>query len=207
MRIIRAADYRRMQWKNGGGETTEIAVSPPGAALDDFAWRISMARVASDGPFSLFLGIDRTLLILAGSGIRLAIAGRPPVDLTAGSDPLPFPGDVAAAARLLGGPVVDLNVMTRRGRLTHDMTRLRLDEPIDLAPLTLAADADSALLLCHAGSVAVATSDGTARLAALDSLLVEDRPRGKWRIVPEARSLLVLIEIRMVAQTAATAAR
>jgi environmental stress-induced protein Ves len=202
MRIIHAADYRRMPWKNGGGETTEIAVSPPGAALDGFAWRISMARVASDGPFSLFPGIDRTLMILAGSGIRLAIAGRPPVDLTAFSDPLAFPGDIAAAARLIEGPVVDLNVMTRRGRLTHDVTRLRLDEPIGLA-----IDADAALLLCHAGSVAVATSDGTARLGALDSLLVEDRPRGPWRIVPEGSSLLVLIEIRNAAQTAATAAR
>src|SRR5260221_551419 len=49
MRIIRAANYRRMQWKNGGGETTEIAVSPPGAALDDFALPISMAHGASGG--------------------------------------------------------------------------------------------------------------------------------------------------------------
>ncbi|TIV74879.1 MAG: HutD family protein, partial [Mesorhizobium sp.] len=31
MRILRAADYRVMPWKNGGGTTTEIAVSPDGA--------------------------------------------------------------------------------------------------------------------------------------------------------------------------------
>ena len=30
-----------MPWKNGGGETTEIAVSPPGAGLDDFDWRVA----------------------------------------------------------------------------------------------------------------------------------------------------------------------
>ncbi|WP_431460998.1 HutD family protein, partial [Klebsiella pneumoniae] len=33
MRILRAADYRSMPWKNGGGVTTEIAVSPAGAGL------------------------------------------------------------------------------------------------------------------------------------------------------------------------------
>ena len=41
MRILRAPDYRRMPWKNGGGETTEIAVFPAGAGLDDFDWRVS----------------------------------------------------------------------------------------------------------------------------------------------------------------------
>ena len=39
MRILRGADYKRMPWKNGGGETVEIAVSPEGAALSDFDWR------------------------------------------------------------------------------------------------------------------------------------------------------------------------
>ena len=61
MRILRAPDYRVMPWKNGGGTTTEVAVSPEGAGLDHFDWRISMARVEQDGPFSTFPGIDRTL--------------------------------------------------------------------------------------------------------------------------------------------------
>jgi len=61
MRIIRAADCLVMPWKNGGGTTTEIAVAPEGASLNDFDWRISMAHVGADGPFSSFPGIDRTL--------------------------------------------------------------------------------------------------------------------------------------------------
>ncbi|WP_161813784.1 HutD family protein [Steroidobacter agaridevorans] len=32
MRPLRAAGYRRLPWKNGGGETRAILVSPPGAA-------------------------------------------------------------------------------------------------------------------------------------------------------------------------------
>ncbi|WP_171524369.1 HutD family protein, partial [Acinetobacter baumannii] len=49
MHVIRSRDYRRMPWKNGGGETTEIIVQPTGASLDDFDWRFSMARVGSSG--------------------------------------------------------------------------------------------------------------------------------------------------------------
>ncbi|TIN81446.1 MAG: HutD family protein, partial [Mesorhizobium sp.] len=71
MRILRAAEYRSMPWKNGGGVTTEIAVSPSGAGLDDFDWRVSMARVELSGPFSQFAGIDRTLAVLEGEGIVL----------------------------------------------------------------------------------------------------------------------------------------
>ncbi len=59
MRVIRSTDYRRMPWKNGSGETAEIAIWPDGVALDAFDWRISMARVAADGPFSAFAGVDR----------------------------------------------------------------------------------------------------------------------------------------------------
>lgn len=43
MRILRASDHKRMPWKNGKGETVEIAVFPEGASVDTFDWRISMA--------------------------------------------------------------------------------------------------------------------------------------------------------------------
>jgi environmental stress-induced protein Ves len=200
MRILRAADYRRMPWKNGGGETSEIAISPPGAALDDFDWRISMARVAVDGPFSRFPGIDRTLAILEGRGIHLAIAGGAPVALTAISDPVAFPGEIAASAALIDSPVTDLNVMTRRGRFTHAMRRLRPDTPADVAPgnvapRDVAVDASVALLLCAGGSVEVAAPGGTARLGPRDSLLAGNSPRGSWRIAADEPSRLILIEL------------
>ena len=75
MRILRAENYRRMRWKNGGGETAEIAVFPEGAGLDEFDWRISMARVEAGGPFSRFPGVDRTLSILEGEGMVLESRG------------------------------------------------------------------------------------------------------------------------------------
>ena len=71
-RLLTPADYRPMPWKNGAGRTTEIAAHPAGAALDAFAWRVSIADVERDGPFSRFPGIDRTIVLLDGAGMRLA---------------------------------------------------------------------------------------------------------------------------------------
>jgi environmental stress-induced protein Ves len=124
MRIIRAADCLVMPWKNGGGTTTEIAVSPDGASLDDFDWRISMAHVGQDGPFSSFPGIDRTLSVLTGAGITLAFGDGERVRLDRSSAPYPFAADRAVEGLLVEGPIDDLNVMSRRGRWRHRVERL-----------------------------------------------------------------------------------
>jgi len=71
MKIWHKQDYKTMPWKNGGGSTTELAVFPEGAGLDEFYWRLSMAQVSSDGAFSHFAQIDRTLAILTGQGLVL----------------------------------------------------------------------------------------------------------------------------------------
>jgi environmental stress-induced protein Ves len=127
MKLLRAADRTPRPWKNGGGETTDVYTVPPGADLDRFDWRVSIATVASDGPFSVFPGIDRLTAILSGEGFVLEVQDRRPATLTPASDALAYPGDVPTSARLLGGPVRDLNVMTRRGRIAATMTRLSLD--------------------------------------------------------------------------------
>jgi environmental stress-induced protein Ves len=124
MRIIRAADCLVMPWKNGGGTTTEIAVAPEGASLDDFDWRISMAHVGQDGPFSSFPGIDRTLSVLSGAGITLAFGDGESVRLDRSSAPYPFAADRAVDGLLASGPIDDLNVMSRRGRWRHRVERL-----------------------------------------------------------------------------------
>ncbi len=53
-RIIAPDSFRRMPWKNGGGETIEIMAFPEGADLAGFEWRVSMAKVAGDGPSRSF---------------------------------------------------------------------------------------------------------------------------------------------------------
>ncbi|MES5098558.1 HutD family protein [Agrobacterium sp. BA1120] len=123
MKILRASDYKRMPWKNGKGETVEIAVFPSNASLDDFDWRISMAAVVEDGAFSTFENVDRTLIVLDGEGILLSVEGSDPVELQPDSPPHSFAADAPTTAMLLGGPITDLNIMTRRGKATCSVTR------------------------------------------------------------------------------------
>ncbi|BCG81059.1 HutD/Ves family protein [Mesorhizobium sp. 113-3-3] len=166
MRILRAADYRVMPWKNGGGTTTEIAVSPEGASLDGFDWRVSMARVEGSGPFSSFAGIDRTLSVLEGEGIVLDVAGRPAARLTPVSAPFAFPADLPTSAALIGGPITDLNVMTRRGRTLHSVERVAISQPVDVAT-----GIGPTLILCRMGE-AIFREAGSIRLGPLDTMLI-----------------------------------
>ncbi len=129
MHILRASDHKQMPWKNGGGVTTEIAVAPAGADVGEFHWRVSMATVASDGPFSSFENIDRILTVLDGEGMNLDVAGMEPIRLTTASEPFAFPGDAETSATLVSGTITDLNVMTRRGQWHATVERLTVKEP------------------------------------------------------------------------------
>ncbi|MGW2049439.1 HutD/Ves family protein [Streptomyces sp. NPDC001858] len=112
--LLPAADRAAVAWKNGGGVTRELAVSPAGAGMADFAWRVSLAEVAADGPFSAFPEVERTLTLVEGAGMDLTLGGRRRLVDTRYA-PQDFPGDVPTDCRLLDGPVVNLNVMWRRG--------------------------------------------------------------------------------------------
>ena len=103
MRILRAGNYSRMPWKNGGGETREMIVSPDASALDAFDWRVSMARVDTNGPFSAFAGVDRTLSVIAGGGLTLRLNDDLAVTLDRGSEPFRFSGDAQVSSALVRG--------------------------------------------------------------------------------------------------------
>ena len=122
LQVLRAAGRAAVPWKNGGGVTREVAVSPPGSALGDFDWRVSIAEVRAAGPFSVFPGVDRCMAVLAGR-LWLHIEGLPAMTLAPDSPPVAFPGDTPVFAEPLGAPVTDLNVMTRRGRCSATLTR------------------------------------------------------------------------------------
>ena len=121
VRLLTPADYRTMPWKNGSGRTTEIAAYPSGAGLDTFLWRVSLADVGCDGPFSSFPGIERTIVLLEGAGMRLHGGGRA-IELTTPFAPHTFSGDVAIDCKLIAGPVRDFNAMFRRGRARGSVT-------------------------------------------------------------------------------------
>ena len=103
-------------WKNGGGVTREIVCMPPGTGLGQFDWRVSIAHIAGNGPFSAFAGINRVITLLDGPGVHLhspdgAIDHRLDTPLR----PFAFQGEAPVQADLLGGAGChDFNVMTRR---------------------------------------------------------------------------------------------
>lgn len=178
LRILRNADYPSRAWKNGGGVTRDILVSPPGASLEDFDWRISLARVDRDGPFSRFDNVDRTLVLLSGA-MTLYEADRR-IELVRGG-PVAFPGERAIEAKLHGGPTLDFNVMTRRGRATHKVANHSFGERVSIqtvarAPTIVFAlepglavegeplEVHDAVLIVGQSAVVTASATGTAAL-------------------------------------------
>lgn len=165
--LLPASARTAKPWKNGGGVTTDVMVRPDTAGLDAFIARISIAEVAISGPFSLFPGIDRSTAILAGEGLDLTIVGHR-VRLGPEDEPLAYPGDVAAAAELIGGPVLDLNVMTRRGVMKHTLAPLR----IAAGDQTTIPGGDT-VLVWISGAGTIMTGARTARLGQLDAVALK----------------------------------
>ena len=130
-------------WKNGGGTTREIACWPPGAGIENFDWRVSIATIAASGPFSIFAGVDRTIMLLDGDGVHLHSKERIDHRLDTPHEPFAFSGDVPLDCTLLGGASSDFNVMSRRATCAADVTVIR-------DPQSLQASRDG-LLLCLDG--------------------------------------------------------
>lgn len=186
-RLIRATERKVMAWKNGQGSTAEIAIGPEGAGLGDFDWRLSIAEVGADGPFSAFPGIDRTLTLIAGAGMELRFADGRKLELNAPFRPADFSGDQPCDCRLLGGPIRDFNLMVRRSRYkarwaVAPAASLTLGDMASASVGLSDRDAEPLLLLhLFAGT---ADADGQA-LAAGDSLVVEGRADWPSRLAGE----------------------
>lgn len=139
---------------------------------DDWAWRVSIADVTSDGPFSSLPGVDRTIAVATGAGMSLTVDGAV-VELTPSSPAFAFDGGATTVCRLLDGPVQDLNLMVRRGRARATMDVVELADPQPLDGVTMCVVLD--------GAVAV----GGQRLEALDAALDEPgtlEPLGPARV-------------------------
>lgn len=105
---LTSADYRIQPWANGRGTTTEMLRETDAAGAVTF--RLSMAVVAENGPFSIFPGIARNLTVLTGPGFTLRGEGlllhAKPLE------PVTFPGDLAVMAEGVSAPSTDFNVMS-----------------------------------------------------------------------------------------------
>ena len=200
MKIIRRSEFRAMPWKNGGGTTYEIIVEPEGAALDAFDWRISIARIESPGPFSRFPGIDRSIALLTGHGMTLLSPVGAPVSLDADSPPWTFPGEAPIDCQLSGGVTQDFNVMSRRDRTRHNLARLRIASPTQLArsaPVT-------GICLASGSGLEVKTAAGSRAELGLHDFALLDREDGdRFSVNSIGETSILKVELTPLSATSA----
>lgn len=133
MRRLTHSDYRKMPWRNGAGTTTELVAEPAGA--ERFLYRVSIADVERDGPFSRFEGYDRHIMLLEGGGMSLDCGEHGVVDLSAPLTPHSFSGDWDVRGTLTAGPVRDFNLIVDRARAsaTLNVHSMKENESLTLA--------------------------------------------------------------------------
>ena len=117
MRVQRFGEHRAMPWANGLGTSYEVASDRN--ADGEWTWRVAIAPVVEDGPFSVMPGVDRELVVIEGNGMVLEVDGVS-VECSPGQV-IRFFGDSVTIARLVDGPVVDLGLMTVRGSVIGSM--------------------------------------------------------------------------------------
>ncbi|WP_199905004.1 HutD/Ves family protein [Nocardioides sediminis] len=101
--VVRSADVAPQPWTNGGGTTRELLLGPDGS------WRVSLADVDTDGPFSTFPGRHRLLTVVDGPVLRLVVDGEEV--LVEPRRPFAFDGGAEVSASVPEGPVRVLNVI------------------------------------------------------------------------------------------------
>ncbi|WEK00870.1 MAG: HutD family protein [Candidatus Sphingomonas phytovorans] len=165
-RVLPAVTRRPTPWKNGGGTTTELAVFPADAGMNDFIWRVSIAEVRTAGPFSDFHGVDRILSVLEGE-LALVVADAPERRLTSADAPLPFPADIPVTGTPIDDDVRDLNVMIRRNMCRAEVERL------PGGTVHVDGKGETCLMIVATGDAAVAHGASVETLRPFDALLFE----------------------------------
>jgi len=188
--VVPANEYRRERWKNGAGWTREILRMP---AQDDWQWRLSIAEIELDAPFSIFPGIERELVLLSGSGLRLRFDDGEVHVLQPPHERIRFGGERGVVGELVDGPTHDFNLMWQRDTVDAQLWHRPLVGPmvifIDpgttwvvhlLAGAARFAD-DSALPPLAAGDTAFMRADAERRRHVLEgageALLIRIQPK------------------------------
>lgn len=188
LRHLPEASYQRTRWKNNGGWTTELAIEPAAADLNgDFDWRVSIADIEQDGPFSLFPGVERDLFLLDGAGMDLDIDGVAQ-RLDQSMQRIHFSGEARVDCRLIDGPTRDFNVMVRARSI---VAYIAASEP--LQDLVIAGPAGSQwLIYACTGSATISADAGTILLDAGDGLCIDSPEQPAEFTINSSGRLLVM---------------
>ena len=181
--LIRYADHALVPWKNGLGMTREVAggADPDGRML----WRISLATVDRDGPFSDFTGCKRIIMMLEGGGMTLDFGPHGSAVLDRPFVPVTFDGAWPTSATLRNGPTRDLNVVTTQESADSGVEVIALSGPSRFE--------GCGLTLVHVLAGRVRTEDGT-QMETGDTLRIDGRDRATLRAAGES-ALVYRIDI------------
>lgn len=171
VQVLAAADRVAVPWLNGDGVTSEVVARPVGGDPAAFDWRLSIATISGDHPFSSYPGVDRLLMPLSPQGLDL-LDGGAPVHVRQ-FDVHGFAGENEVASFGVWAPTLDLNLMTRRGRCTGSL-------------LLTQVSSDWTVQAGHEESIALVVLDGSLhlgerRLTFLDAVLIEHGGRATVR--------------------------
>jgi environmental stress-induced protein Ves len=184
--VIPANEYRRERWKNGAGWTREIHAHPAPAHVWD--WRLSIAEIEQDAPFSTFPGVDRELVLLSGNGLRLRFDDGEVHELQPPHDRLRFAGERVVRGELLDGPTQDFNLMWRRDAIDAQLWHRPLVGPM----VVFAGPGEVWALYLIAGQARFADDSGLPDLAAGDAALLQAGDARLRHVLDGAGELLVV---------------
>jgi len=115
--IIKPEQFKTIPWKNGQGETAELAINDHGS-LSEFDWRLSIASVVKEGVFSNFSGYSRNLVLIEGEGLSLTYDNTNTDTLKTLLDVARFSGGCQTYGELIGGAIKDFNVITHDEKIS-----------------------------------------------------------------------------------------
>lgn len=104
-------------WRNGGGLTRVVAEEEAGR------WRVSIADITRDSPYSAFTGMERLQVLLEGGRVELQSPGWE-ARLLRPLDQARFDGELAVRARVPQGPARVWNLMLARGHVRGEVRRV-----------------------------------------------------------------------------------
>ena len=185
--VLRFGDYRRMRWQNGAGWTSEILRLPD---RDDWDWRLSIAQIDEDAPFSAFPGVERELVLLDGNGLRLRFEDGAVHDLLPPHGRLRFSGERAAHGELLDGPTRDFNLMWKLDAVEAQLWH----RPLVGTMVVFVAPGETWAVHLLAGQGRFADDSGLGALGAGDTaVLVADQARRRHVLDGGGEVLLVRV--------------
>lgn len=189
-RHLPANEYRRLRWRNGLGWTREIHAASRGAG-EGWDWRLSIAEIEADGPYSVFPGVQREQVLLAGEGLALDFGDGPERVLAPPHGRQRFSGEAAVQARLRAGRVEVFNLMWQDGRVAPQLWHRPL-----VGSMLLFVDPGAAWVVhVLAGQATVGGDHALPLLEMGDSAMLEaDAARRRCLIEGAGELLLIRIE-------------